>query len=336
MSGYTSDNDDDKFTPGFYGSIPLTPDNILKLIKIPKRCDEAPPVDIGLSRITELVSTSNDGKESNLSECKLPFVWKLYEMLEDVGPQGKDHIVSWTDNGNAFKVHKLKEFVTDVIPFYFKQSKYKSFQRQLNFYQFIRSSSGPNTGAYSHPKFVRGQKSLCLQMSPKNKKSKKRKEVIPSSALSIEKEENSVPSSRKNTTPEPEMVSSSSADTVNNDDDCQRPDSVSITTKQEEKEFVGSTTSITSAASETMVVAMTSSPTRRVSATEDEFSPASDDDVGAGGSTLVSATASQERQGAEVTSFVDVEPLEVRSCSLHNGDAIDLFGGRFHFVDTYI
>ena len=50
---------------------------------------------------------------------------------------------------------------------YFKQSKYKSFQRQLYLYEFTRITAGPNTGAYYHPKFVRGLQTLCLSMAPK-------------------------------------------------------------------------------------------------------------------------------------------------------------------------
>ncbi|OEU12177.1 hypothetical protein FRACYDRAFT_155271, partial [Fragilariopsis cylindrus CCMP1102] len=47
-------------------------------------------------------------------------------------------IVSWVDNGTAFKVHDLDRFVNDIVPTYFKQTKYKSFQRQLYFYGFQR------------------------------------------------------------------------------------------------------------------------------------------------------------------------------------------------------
>lgn len=135
----------------------------------------------------------NDGSESRMDLCtltlsciaqdphlpssKLPFAWKLYEMLETVHMNKSDtDIVSWVDDGRAFKVHDLKRFVDDIVPTYFKQSKYKSFQRQLYFYGFTREASsgkkGHTTGSYRHPKFVRGNKSWCLSMTPK--KSKKR------------------------------------------------------------------------------------------------------------------------------------------------------------------
>jgi hypothetical protein len=112
-------------------------------------------------------------QELDLPSSKLPFVWKLYEMLEGVDRSGEEHIVSWVESGRAFKVHKLEEFVQNIVPIYFKQSKYKSFQRQLNFYDFTRITSGPNSGAYYHPEFLEGSKTLCLSIRPKATKRRK-------------------------------------------------------------------------------------------------------------------------------------------------------------------
>jgi hypothetical protein len=106
-------------------------------------------------------------KEDDLASSKLPFVWKLYEMLEDVEANGQEDIVSWIDEGRGFKVHSMQTFANDIIPKYFRQSKYKSFQRQLYFYDFQRVTSGPDVGGYKHPKFMKGVKTLCLSMMPK-------------------------------------------------------------------------------------------------------------------------------------------------------------------------
>jgi hypothetical protein len=106
-------------------------------------------------------------QEADLASSKLPFTWKLYEMLDNVAENGQDHIVSWVNNGKAFRVHNLDAFTNEVIPTYFKQSKYKSFQRQLYFYDFKRVSSGSGIGSYYHPMFVRGQKTRVLSMTPK-------------------------------------------------------------------------------------------------------------------------------------------------------------------------
>lgn len=106
-------------------------------------------------------------QEIDLPSSKLPFVWKLFEMLEGVEKDGDNHIISWVESGKAFKVHKMDDFVDNIVPIYFKQSKYKSFQRQLNFYNFTRITSGRNAGAYYHPQFLQGSKTLCLSIRPK-------------------------------------------------------------------------------------------------------------------------------------------------------------------------
>lgn len=126
-------------------------------------------------------------QDPNLPSSKLPFAWKLYEMLENVHRNGIDtEIVSWVDEGKAFKVHDLERFVEEIVPKYFKQSKYKSFQRQLYFYGFTRTTvsakQGQTVGSYRHPNFVRGKKTLCLSMQPK--KSKKRRASNKSSSSS--------------------------------------------------------------------------------------------------------------------------------------------------------
>eukprot|EP00535_Pseudo-nitzschia_heimii_P009742 CAMPEP_0197192720 /NCGR_PEP_ID=MMETSP1423-20130617/25589_1 /TAXON_ID=476441 /ORGANISM="Pseudo-nitzschia heimii, Strain UNC1101" /LENGTH=1160 /DNA_ID=CAMNT_0042645669 /DNA_START=57 /DNA_END=3539 /DNA_ORIENTATION=+ len=88
------------------------------------------------------------------------FPWKLYGMLERSGEEDFSHLVSWMPGDNCFKVHDADQFVEKVMPRFFKQTKYKSFQRQLNLYGFIRVDMGPNKGGYRHPRFIRGRKDL--------------------------------------------------------------------------------------------------------------------------------------------------------------------------------
>jgi hypothetical protein len=47
---------------------------------------------------------------------------------------------------------------------FFSQTKYPSFQRQLNLYGFSRFCHGPDKGAYYHACFVRGQRPLVTHM----------------------------------------------------------------------------------------------------------------------------------------------------------------------------
>ncbi|KAG7342533.1 HSF-type DNA-binding protein [Nitzschia inconspicua] len=89
------------------------------------------------------------------------FPWKLYKMLEEAPAKKFDHIVSWVQNGTAFKVHNAQGFLAEVIYQYFDQSKYESFRRQLNLYGFTRVVRGRHRGVYSHPFFRQGHQDWC-------------------------------------------------------------------------------------------------------------------------------------------------------------------------------
>jgi hypothetical protein len=103
---------------------------------------------------------------SSIYPSSIPFPWKLHEMLDDAEKgEGFQSIISWLpDHKNGFRVHNSAAFVDLVMPKYFKQTQYKSFQRQLNIWGFCRIPSGRDKGGYVHPCFVRGKPSLCRQM----------------------------------------------------------------------------------------------------------------------------------------------------------------------------
>jgi hypothetical protein len=112
-----------------------------------------------------MVAMGNDSTNSAQSGNAL-FPWKLQEMLTEVAAQGRCDIVSWLPDGKAFKVHKVSTFVSEILPSYFKQTKYKSFQRQLNLWGFERLTSlGTEKGAYCHIHFLRDQPSLCRRLT---------------------------------------------------------------------------------------------------------------------------------------------------------------------------
>ena len=92
---------------------------------------------------------------------------KNSEMLEEVDKAGGGHVVSWLPSGKAFKVHQPDEFVKKIIPLYFKQKQYKSFQRQLHLYGFLRVSDGSEKGAYYHKFFVKEDRHLSHRMTRK-------------------------------------------------------------------------------------------------------------------------------------------------------------------------
>jgi hypothetical protein len=108
------------------------------------------------------------------------FPWKLHIMLDHMESDGDKAIACWQSHGRAFIVNKPKEFVLNVMPQFFNQSKYASFQRQLNLYGFSRLTHGRDKGAYFHACFVRGERDLCRKMiRQKIKGTKVRKTLSP-------------------------------------------------------------------------------------------------------------------------------------------------------------
>jgi hypothetical protein len=106
---------------------------------------------------------NNNNNRSAGPESQFP--GKLHDLLSYAEKQGLEHVISWVRDGCAFVVHRPAELVV-ILPLFFRQIKYRSFQRQLNMWHFVRaSSSGPDQAAVAHPYFIRGQKSLCSFMS---------------------------------------------------------------------------------------------------------------------------------------------------------------------------
>ncbi|KAL9184110.1 hypothetical protein ACHAXT_002196 [Thalassiosira profunda] len=91
----------------------------------------------------------------------MTFPEKLMDMLSN---EAVSDIITWLPNGKGFVILMKRRFAEEVLPLYFKQSKYTSFTRKLNRWGFQRMTTGPEIGAYSHPNFERGNHLLCFQM----------------------------------------------------------------------------------------------------------------------------------------------------------------------------
>lgn len=90
----------------------------------------------------------------------IPFPQKLFTLLGKESPS----TVSWIPTGNAFRILDGEKFQQEVIPKYFKHTKFASFQRQLNLYGFRRVTKGEAQGAYVHPKFQAGKPELVAEI----------------------------------------------------------------------------------------------------------------------------------------------------------------------------
>lgn len=90
------------------------------------------------------------------------FPVRLHFMLENTSLWCAN-VVSWQPHGRAFRIHNKKQFVAEMLPFFFSyQKEFSSFQRQLNMYGFLRLlCPGPDASSYYHPLFLRGRPDLC-------------------------------------------------------------------------------------------------------------------------------------------------------------------------------
>ena len=93
------------------------------------------------------------------------FPWKLYDMLHTAEQRNEEHIISWIRDGKAFKVHNRSLFIEEYMKKMFNQTKFKSFQRQLNLWGFERVQDGPDKGSYFHLLFVKGRRDCCQRLT---------------------------------------------------------------------------------------------------------------------------------------------------------------------------
>ncbi len=70
--------------------------------------------------------------EKEKKSKKKDFPSRLHEMLHESKAQGREHIISWDPDGKSFTVHQPEDFLAEVMPNYFKQTKYRSFQRMVS------------------------------------------------------------------------------------------------------------------------------------------------------------------------------------------------------------
>jgi len=94
------------------------------------------------------------------------FPQRLMELLNE--PSNHDAVI-WLPHGKAFLIIDRQQFSVKVLPKYFRKTKYASFTRKLNRWNFSRVTQGPDLGAYYHEFFQRGNEALCIQMYCKNR-----------------------------------------------------------------------------------------------------------------------------------------------------------------------
>jgi hypothetical protein len=117
-------------------------------------------VDCALIKLPRSLEEQHYRKKSTVEA----FPEKLYRILQDMEEQGLSDIASFFAHGRAFGVHDVGRFVAEIMPKYFKQTKYTSFTRQLHLWGFLRIGSGPDSGGFYHDLFLHGRPHLNAYM----------------------------------------------------------------------------------------------------------------------------------------------------------------------------
>jgi hypothetical protein len=87
------------------------------------------------------------------------FVSVLRRMIDD----GHGGILSWSADGTQFLIKDIHQLAVHVLPQYFSHSKFSSFQRQLNYFHFIRCDSF-TAMVYTHSEFHRDKPELDIHI----------------------------------------------------------------------------------------------------------------------------------------------------------------------------
>ncbi|KAL7540922.1 hypothetical protein ACHAXR_010478 [Thalassiosira sp. AJA248-18] len=123
--------------------------------------------DLALGTVESQTKYNEKRKAAMWKSSKGQFPTKLYAMLELADVQGygsSSNAVAWLPHGRAFRVLDEKIFVESIVPVFFKQTKIRSFYRQLNLWGFKRLSMGCDAGAWYNEFFVRGSQSEIKKM----------------------------------------------------------------------------------------------------------------------------------------------------------------------------
>lgn len=115
-----------------------------------------------LAKIKNELNMSDGKRKGPRGGVTDPFPSRLHEMLEDTFADGQDHIISWQVHGRCFIIKDYDVFARELLPKFFRQTKFSSFKRQMNLYGFRKVLSGTDCGSYYHELFLRGRPDLAM------------------------------------------------------------------------------------------------------------------------------------------------------------------------------
>lgn len=108
-----------------------------------------------------LINHGNNKKQGSA------FLEKLYEILMD---DQFENYITWCTDGKSILIKRVEEFSQIVLPKFFKHNNFQSFVRQLNMYNFTKTSHDANRREFKQPLFRKGKRNLLPLISRKTKK----------------------------------------------------------------------------------------------------------------------------------------------------------------------
>lgn len=148
-------------------------------------CPPSPALSVASSTSSSASSASTEQNSELKRGWVAPFLLHLHQMLRRESAK----IIRWTEDGLAFQILNKDTLTNEVLPRYFKNKNFASFQRQLNYFGFRKwNKARSQFPTYSREHFTRDNYSEMSLVKRQSKKSRKRS----ASSLSSSDEEQTV------------------------------------------------------------------------------------------------------------------------------------------------
>jgi len=136
------------------------------------QCPPSPASSTTSSSSSDSSSSSSSNESDPLKRGWVaPFLLHLHQMLRRENPK----IIRWTDDGVAFQILDKDAMTNQILPRYFKNKNFASFQRQLNYFGFRKwSKARAEYPTYSREHFTRDNYGAMSLVKRQSKKSRKR------------------------------------------------------------------------------------------------------------------------------------------------------------------
>lgn len=126
--------------------------------------------DVLVSDINQASLGKSISQRQQLRNKPTKFICVLYGILKEEA--GLRDILTWVDQGLAFKILDERKFIAEILPRFFKSSKMNSFVRQLNMYGFkkclkasrFKPTDSHSTLIFKQINFRQGREDLLSQV----------------------------------------------------------------------------------------------------------------------------------------------------------------------------